>query len=142
MMAQNRSADGLTSFLLQLSVGMYLSFLGIRGIANYDSDTARIGRAVSDLFGASNSPLGLVIGIAQLVVGVLLLIGLFIFAKRSAQTLLGLASTGLWGAFMLYQHFIQVSIFAPDTLTWFTRFAFDLVILAALFGVAGRKSRN
>lgn len=134
-MAQKSGA--FTSFLLQLATGVYFAVSGIQGIIAYDSELARVGRAISGVFGA-NSPMGLIVSIALLIAGALLVVGLFLSLKKGAQLLIGIVLMVLWGLNIL-NSYILTNFGEPSVFAWLSAFSRDLVILAVLWVIANRK---
>lgn len=124
-------------YFLQGSTAAALFLLGLVGIVNYNSDLARLGRAITQAFGGRNDVLGLIISILTLVAGVLLALDLLV--KVSAAGSIGLGVFIFWALRILYVYF-RKDIFQPDVLVWLQLISPDIVILAAIWMIYRARS--
>jgi len=125
-----KAASRTVPYFLQGSTAAALFLLGLVGIVNYNTDLARLGRAVAQAFGGRNDVLGLIISILTLIAGVLLALDLFF--KVSASGAIGLGVFIFWALRILYVYFVR-NIFEPDFLVWLQVLSPDVVILAAIW---------
>jgi len=130
-----KSGFSVTSaFFLQLCLGVFFLTLAIMGFQHYDSAAGQIGR-----FFGQDQTMSVITAVLELVVGVILLIGLFlpIFAGGIGK-ICSIALFILWAVYMFIGYFLHGSFFKPSALVWFNGFARDSVLLVALWMV-GRK---
>ena len=125
-----KAAPRTVPYFLQGSTAAALFLLGLVGIVNYNSDLARLGRAVAQAFGSKGDVLGLIISILTLIAGVLLALDLFF--KISASGAIGLGVFIFWALRILYVYFVH-DIGQPDFLVWLQTLSPDVVILAAIW---------
>jgi hypothetical protein len=117
--------------ILQILLAVFLITMGIAGIANYNTDLAKIGREFNRFIGKSNNPLNLLMAILELAAGVVVAGALFLPGQKSLVKILTLAVAVLW----IVQVIISLSAgetFKPDAAIWLNKLSGDLVILAAL----------
>lgn len=128
-----RSAFTLDSaFFLQLSLGLFFLSLGIMGLGNYNSKLSEVAR-----FFGRNDGLRIVASIVELVMGGLLVLGLFFSVSSGLAKIFSFALFGLWAVYILYYFFFN-NIFEPDFIPWLQEVAWRSVILCSLWMV-GRK---
>ncbi len=125
-----RSMD--ITFVLALLVGAFLILDGVDGLIAADSF---VGRTIRSL-GAQGSSLNLVIAVAEIVVGALLVLGLFLDIGQ-LRTALGLVIFVGWLAVIVLT--FAVRNLAPDTLDWWIGLIQYLIILAVIWMVKGRR---
>jgi hypothetical protein len=126
----NKAASRSVPYFLQGSTAAALFLLGLVGIVNYNSDVARLGRALNQVFGGRNDVLGLIISILTLIAGILLVLDLFF--RVSASGAIGLGVFIFWALRILYVYF-RSNVFEPDALVWLQMISPDIVILAAIW---------
>jgi len=126
-----------TPVFLQGSTAAALFLLGLVGVVNYNSDTSRIGRQITQAFGGHNDVLGLIISILTLVAGLVLALGLIMQVSSAGSISLGVFV--FWALRVLYVWF-RKDIFQPDALVWLQMISPDIVILAAIWVVYRSRS--
>ena len=130
-MARGRTfMDGIT--ILQIVVAAFLITLGLIAVIHYDSDLARLGRGMNQLFGRSNDPLNLVVAFVEIVAGVIVFVGVF-FAVQS-RLLYGatMVIAVLW-IIQIILTFFASNFAEPDLVVWINRLAADLIVLLSLW---------
>jgi uncharacterized membrane protein YphA (DoxX/SURF4 family) len=119
-------------FFLQLALGVFFLVFGVSNLTNYNSDWNELRRA----FGR-NDTLALVTAVVEIVMGALLVLGLFLTLADDVTKILGLALFVLWGLYMVVT-FIVNGFLKPDFLTWLYRFSWNAVILISIW-IVGRR---
>ncbi len=128
-----RSAFALDSlFFLQLSLGLFFLALGIMGLADYNSKLSEVAR-----FFGRNDGLRIVVSLVELVMGGLLVLGLFLSVSSGLAKIFSLALFGLWAVYILYYFFFN-NLFEPDFLPWLQEVAWRSIVLCSLW-IVGRK---
>lgn len=123
-----RSGLSLNSLLLlQLALGVFFLVLGISNLTNYDSGMSELKRA----FG-KNDTLSLITAIVELVMGAVLVLGLFMSVSADLAKLFGLALFALWAVYMIIT-FIAKNFLEPNFLTWLYGFSWHSIILISLW---------
>jgi uncharacterized membrane protein YphA (DoxX/SURF4 family) len=122
------------TFFLQLCLGVFFLVLGISNLTNYNSDWNALRRA----FG-SNQTLAIVMAVVEIVMGALLVLGLFITLSDDVTKVLGFVLFVLWGLYMVVS-FIVNDFIKPDFLTWLYRVSWNAVILISIWIVGRRYS--
>ena len=122
----------LTVSILQIVVAAYLITLGLIVLIHWNSDLARFGRGLNRFFGRANNPVNLIVAIAELVAGVIVLLGVFMGAGNRLVYASTLVIAILWVIQIILIFFAQ-DIFEPDFWVWLNRLAADLIILLALW---------
>jgi uncharacterized membrane protein YphA (DoxX/SURF4 family) len=121
--------------LLTIAVALFFIITGFVAVMNYDNPANQLGRAISSVFGnGGNQTLALVIAIAELIIGVILLVDVFLPIKENTMLIVKLIIFGAWAAYMVVTHFLN-NFMEPDFLRWFQPLTFDLVILTALWTI-------
>jgi uncharacterized membrane protein YphA (DoxX/SURF4 family) len=119
--------------LLTIAVALFFIITGFVSIMNYDNPANQFGRAISSVFGnGGNQTLALIVAIAQLIVGVILLIDVFLPIRENTMAIVKLIIFAAWAAYVVVAHFLN-NFMEPDFLRWFQPFTSDLVILAVLW---------
>jgi hypothetical protein len=121
-----------SGFFLQLSLGAFFLVLGISDLGSYDSSLGELRRA----FGR-NDALFLITAVIEVVMGVVLVLGLFMPVSAALARFLGLALFVLWAAYMFIA-LVARNFLEPNVLTWLYRLAWHSVILVSLW-IVGRK---
>jgi uncharacterized membrane protein YphA (DoxX/SURF4 family) len=124
----------LPIFFLQLCLGVFFLVLGIMGLTNYNNPDllSRIGRA----FG-NNNTLSLVMAVVEIVMGAILVLGLFLSASADLTRLVGVVLFILWALYMVVTFFVQ-GLFKPDLLPWLYQVSWNSIILISLW-IVGRR---
>lgn len=135
---ENMAKKNLSSpiMFLQISVSAYLILLGITGIANYNSDLNRLGRAVIQAFGGRTDIWGLLVSILCLVSGAIILLALFINIKTKLLYYTALGIGIFWLIQILFAFFLNNNLFEPEFLSWLARLSLDVVILAGIWEIS------
>lgn len=120
------------TFFLQLFLGVFFLVLGISNLTNYNADWNALRRA----FG-SNQTLALAMAVVEIVMGALLVLGLFVTLSDDVTKVLGFVLFVLWGLYMVVS-FIVNDFIKPDLLTWLYRVSWNSVILVSLWIVGKR----
>ena len=119
------------TFFLQLFLGVFFLVLGVSNLTNYNSDWNALKRA----FG-SNQTLAFAMAVVEIVMGALLVLGLFITLTDEVTKVLGFVLFVLWGLYMVVS-FIVNDFLKPDFLTWLYRVSWNAVILVSIW-IVGR----
>jgi uncharacterized membrane protein YphA (DoxX/SURF4 family) len=124
----------LSTFFLQLCLGVFFLVLGITDLTNYNHPAllSEIGR-----FFGKNETLSLVMAVVEIVMGAVLILGLFMSASADITRLLGIALFILWALYMVVAFFVQ-GFLEPNLLTWLYRVSWHSVILISLW-IVGRR---
>jgi hypothetical protein len=120
------------TFFLQLCLGVFFLVLGVSNLTNYNTDWNALRRA----FG-SNQTLALIMAVVEIVMGALLVLGLFITLSDDVTKLLSFVLFVLWGLYIVVS-FIVNEFLKPDFLTWLYRLAWNSVILVSIW-IVGRR---
>jgi uncharacterized membrane protein YphA (DoxX/SURF4 family) len=118
--------------LLQLALGVFFLVLGISNLGNYDSSLSELKRA----FGKDDT-LSLVTAIAELVMGAILLLGLFMSVSADMAKVFSIALFALWALYMIMA-FLAKDFLEPNFLTWLYRVSWHSVILISIW-IVGRR---
>lgn len=130
-----RAAPVLDSaFFLQLALGLFFVMLGVSGLTSYNSKLSEFAR----LFGR-NDGLNLVLGVVELVMGVVLVLGLFVAMPKNLAGPLALVLFGLWALYIVMR-FVTRDFMEPNFVAWTYNLSWHLVILVSLW-VVGRRYR-
>lgn len=130
-----RAAPVLDSgFFLQLALGLFFVMLGVSGLTSYNSKLSEFAR----LFGR-NDGLNLVLAVVELVMGIVLVLGLFVAMPRNLAGTLALVLFGLWALYIVMR-FVTRDFMEPNFVTWTYNLSWHLVILVSLW-VVGRRYR-
>jgi hypothetical protein len=128
-----RSSFALDSgFFLQLCLGLFFLALGIMGLGNYNSKLSGIAR----FFGRDDS-LRVVAAVIELVMGIVLVLGLFLSLGSGLARVFSIALFALWALYILY-YFVFNGLFKPDFVPWLYEVAWRSIVLVALW-IVGRK---
>ncbi len=119
-------------FFLQLALGAFFLALGIMGVNNYQSST----RGLMALF-AKNDTFKLAASITELVMGGVLLLGLFVSVSSALAKILSIALFLLWGLYMVMT-FIINGFIEPNFVTWLYNISWNAVILVSLWIVGSK----
>jgi len=131
-----RETSGSALFM-RISVAAFFILFGLVGIASYNSDLNRLGRAIASMFGGTGDVLSLVIAILALASGIVLLLGLFVRDISRYMSAAAWAVVVFWGLRIVYVFFANNAL-EPDALTWLEQLSMAVVILAAVVSLARR----
>jgi len=132
-MAQKKTVSLTSIFFLQLALGVFFLMLGIMGLGDYNSDLSKFAR----WFGRDDS-LKVIMAVIELVMGGILLFGLFIPVSGNLARIFAFALFILWAVYMFMTYFIDGAFLEPSAVVWFYYVAKDAIILVALW-VVGKK---
>ena len=133
MARRNEVLDaGLTVRILQIVVAAFLITLGLIALIHWNSGLSRFGRDLNRAFGRASNPVNLIVGIVELVAGVIVLAGLFMRESGRLVYATTIVIAILWVIQIIVIFFAQ-GIFEPDFWVWANRLAADLIILLALW---------
>jgi hypothetical protein len=132
-MAKKSGSIQLPIFLLQLALGVFFLMLGIMGLGNYNSTLNEVAR----FFGRDDT-LRVVMSVVELVMGVILVLGLFMSASADITKIFTFALFALWALYMILNLFLNKSFLEPSTVVWLYNLAWHSVILVSIW-VVGRR---
>jgi hypothetical protein len=119
--------------ILTIAVALFFIITGFIAIMNYDNAANQLGRALSSFVGrGNNSTFALIVAIAELIIGVILLIDVFLPIRENTMMIVKLVIFAAWAAYVVLTHFLG-NFMEPDFLRWFAPLTQDLVILAVLW---------
>jgi uncharacterized membrane protein YphA (DoxX/SURF4 family) len=144
-----RQGSGMTSlFFLQLAVAVFFLILGLQGIMNSVSQNSGFAREVARFFNPdypSVQKTELIFGIFSLVVGLLLMLGLFRFGDSRLVAVSSVLSFIFWLVRLIMMRFMTELVvfngnisFEPDFLTWLLNLSTDTIILCSIWTLARR----
>jgi hypothetical protein len=132
-MTQKSQSSFGSLFFLQLSLGAFFLMLGIMGLGDYDSGLSRAAR----FFGRDDT-LRVVMAVVELVMGVILVLGLFMSVSADLTKIFLIALFVLWALYMVLSLFLNDSFLKPNTVAWIYSLAWNSVILISIWVVGGR----
>jgi hypothetical protein len=132
-MSQRKSVSFTSVFFLQLALGMFFLMLGIMGLGNYNSDLSKVAR----WFGRDDT-LRVIMSVVELIMGGILLLGLFISVGGNIARVFSFALFILWALYMVMNFVLNDSFLEPSTVVWLYNVSWNAVILVGLW-VVGRK---
>ncbi|MFW6363731.1 MAG: hypothetical protein ACOC0D_07805 [Spirochaeta sp.] len=130
------------AFLLQLSLGIMFSVLGIAGLSGATAGASGIIHELDSLFGGSQGVFAVVIAVIQLVAGVLLLLSLFGMIKENITQVLLLLILVLWAIELVLQFVMGGRFLQPNVLTWLGNIAPYMVIFAGILVIYEHRPRR
>lgn len=122
-----------SAMLLQLCLGVFFLMLGIMGFTEYNSKLSEVAR----FFGRDDT-LRVIMAVIELVMGGILLLGLFVAVSGGIAKLFSIALFALWALYMFMQFFMNKAFLEPSAVVWLYNFSWHAVILVSLW-VVGRK---
>ena len=131
-MARKSGSVFVSVFFLQLALGVFFLVLGISDLTNYDSTISELRRA----FG-KNETLSLVTAVVEIVMGAVLVLGLFMTVSADMTKFFSIALFLLWAVYMVVAYIVQ-NFLEPNFLTWLYRLSWHSIILVSLW-IVGRK---
>jgi hypothetical protein len=132
-MAKNSGFSIDSNFFLKLSLGVFFLMLGIMGVGRYDSGLSQVAR-----FFGRNDSLAIAVAVAEIVMGVILLLGIVLPVSSNIAKIVGLLIFILWLCVILYYFFFN-NFVKPSFVPWFYEISWRAVVLAALW-VVGTKA--
>lgn len=132
-MAKKIGSAAAPIFLLQLALGVFFLMLGIMGLGNYNSRLSEVAR----FFGRDDT-LRVVMSVVEIVMGVILVLGLFMSVADDITKVLMIVLFVLWALYMVLNLFLNHSFLEPNTVVWLYNLAWHSVILASIWVVGQR----
>jgi hypothetical protein len=120
-------------FFLQLCLGVFFLMLGIMGLGDYNAKFSEVAR----FFGRDDT-MRVIMSVAELVMGVILVLGLFISVSADLTKVFAFALFALWAIYLVINFFLNDSFLQPNTVVWLYNISWQAVILVGLW-VVGRK---
>ena len=130
-MARSRASVDLVT-VLQIVVAAFLITLGLIAIIHYDSDLARLGRGMNQLFGRADDPLNLIVAVVEVVAGGIVFAGVFLAVQSRLLYGATMIISILW-AIQIILSFFTSNFAEPDLVVWLNRLTADLIVLLALW---------
>jgi hypothetical protein len=131
-MAKSKGFIVDSRFFLQLSIGAFFLVLGIMGFGEYNSVLNKFART----FGR-NDTLRIVVAVVEVVMGGLLIAGLFVSISGLAAKVLFLACFAAWAGIILYFNVFGTKI-DKNFLPWCYEISWRCSVLAGLW-IVGKK---
>jgi hypothetical protein len=132
-MAKKSGISFSSLFFLQLSLGVFFLMLGIMGLGDYNSKSSEFAR----FFGRDDT-MRVVMSVVELVMGVILMLGLFMSVSADLTKVFSFALFGLWALYMIINLFLNDTFLEPNTVVWLYNISWHAVILVGLW-VVGRR---
>jgi uncharacterized membrane protein len=119
-------------FFLQLALGVFFLILGISTLTEYRSSSSELLR-----FFGKNDTLNMVTAVVEIVMGAVLILGLFMSVSADLTKVFSIALFLLWAIYMVVTFIVQ-DFLGPNVLTWLYRLSWNSVILISIW-IVGRK---
>lgn len=132
-MAKKSGSAVAPVFFLQLALGVFFLMLGIMGLGNYNSSLSEVAR----FFGRDDT-LRIVMSVVELVMGVILVLGLFMSVSADITKVFTFVLFVLWALYMVLNLFLNKSFLEPSTVVWLYNLAWHSIILVSIW-VVGRR---
>lgn len=132
-MASKKGISITSIFFLQLCLGVFFLMLGIVGLGHYNSKLSEVAR-----FFGRNDTMSIIMSVIELVMGGILILGLFVTVSGSIARIFSIALFALWAVYMFINFFMNKSFLEPSEVVWCYNFSWHAIILASLW-VVGRK---
>jgi hypothetical protein len=120
-------------FFLQLCLGVFFLMLGIMGLGNYNTKFSEVAR----FFGRDDT-MRVIMSVVELVMGVVLVLGLFVSVSADLTKIFTFALFVLWAVYMVINFFLNDSFLEPNTVVWLYNISWHAVVLVGLW-VVGRR---
>lgn len=133
-MARKSGSVFVSVFFLQLALGVFFLILGISSLTDYNNPDILTG--LRRAFG-KNDALSLVLAVVEIVMGAVLVLGLFMTVSADMAKFFSIALFLLWAIYMLVAFIVQ-NFLEPNFLTWLYRLSWHSIILVSLW-IVGRK---
>ncbi len=131
-MAKNNAPSSVSFFLLQLALGLFFLALGLMGLTEHNSTGSKVLQ-----FLGRNDTLKVLAAVGEVVMGAILVLGLFVPVSSSLSRILGLVIFVLWALFIVAESFAK-NFLEPSFVPWLYTFAWRAVILVGLWIVGER----
>jgi uncharacterized membrane protein YphA (DoxX/SURF4 family) len=132
-MAKKSGVSLSSLFFLQLCLGVFFLMLGIMGLGDYNSRSSEFAR----FFGRDDT-MRVVMAVVELVMGVILVLGLFMSVSADLTKIFSFALFGLWALYIVVNFFLNDSFLEPSTVVWLYNVSWHAVILVGLWAVGRR----
>jgi hypothetical protein len=132
-MAKKSGVSISSLFFLQLFLGVFFLMLGIMGLGDYDSKASEFAR----FFGRDDT-MRVVMSVVELVMGVILILGLFMSVSADLTKIFSFTLFALWALYMAIKFFLNDSFLEPNAIVWLYNISWHAVILIGLW-VVGRR---
>jgi hypothetical protein len=132
-MSQKKAISLSSIFFLQLCLGVFFLMLGIVGLGHYNSKLSEVAR----FFGRDDT-MSVVMSVIELVMGGILILGLFVRISGSLAKVFSIALFVLWAIYMFINFFMNKSFLEPSEVVWLYNFSWNAIILVSLW-VVGKK---
>ena len=132
-MGKKASASISSLFFLQLCLGVFFVMLGIMGLGDYNTKFSEVAR----FFGRDDT-MRIVMSVVELVMGIILVLGLFMSVSADLTKVFTFALFGLWALYLVINFFLNDSFLEPNTVVWLFNISWHAVILVGLW-VVGRR---
>lgn len=132
-MAKKSRLSFTSEFFLQLALGVFFLMLGIMGLDSHNSKLSEFAR-----FLGRDDTLRLVMSIVELLMGGVLVLGLFLPMPAGFSKILAIALFVLWALYIVVTYFLNGRIGEPTTTAWLYNVSWTAIILVALW-VVGKK---
>ena len=119
-MAQKKTVSFTSIFFLQLALGVFFLMLGIMGLGNYNSDLSKVAR----WFGRDDT-LRVIMAVVELVMGGILLFGLFIPVAATSRGSSPSPSSSSGPSIIFMTYFINGNFLEPSAVVWLYGMARD-----------------
>jgi hypothetical protein len=124
-------------FLLQLAVGLFFLIVGLEVLIYYNSAAGQL-EGLSRLFGSATYVIQIIIGVIELVSGIVILGALFLPVQFSMLNIAVLVVFILWIVRIIFVYFVSRRVFDPTVLTWLREVALDIIVLIGIWIVRER----
>jgi hypothetical protein len=132
-MAKKSAVSFSSLFFLQLCLGVFFLMLGIMGLGDYNSRASEFAR----FFGRDDT-MRVVMSVVELVMGVILVLGLFMSVSADLTKIFSFSLFALWGLYMVVNFFLNDAFLEPNAVVWLYNVSWHAVILVGLW-VVGRR---
>ncbi len=132
-MSRKASFSLSSIFFLQLCLGLFFLMLGLMGMDSYNSRLSEFAR-----FLGRDDAMRKLMAVVELVMGAVLVVGLFLPVPAGIAKVFAIALFALWAIYMLLNFVLNDSFMEPSTIVWLYNVSWNGVILVSLW-VVGRK---
>ena len=132
-MARRNTLSLSSSFFLQLSLGVFFLMLGIMGLGNYSTRLSEVAR----FFGRDDT-MRVVMSVLEILMGSVLLLGLFFPVSSTLARILALVLFVLWGLYMVITFVLDGRLLEPNAVVWSYNLSWHAVILVGLWVVGSK----
>jgi hypothetical protein len=132
-MAKRSTLSFDSGFFLQLCLGVFFLMLGIMGLGDYNSRLSEFAR----FFGRDDT-LRILMAVVEIVMGSILVLGLFLSVSSDLTKIFSLALFVLWAVYMVINFFLGETFLKPNTVVWLYNISWNAVILVSIW-IVGRR---